>query len=47
MVLHNTTLSSRHPQKSVHDMMDEFGIETLDEYLDRARKERQKYLPKD
>lgn len=40
-------LSSRHPEKSIHDMMDEFGIETLDQYLDRARAERKKYLPKD
>jgi hypothetical protein len=40
-------LSSRHPEKSIHDMMDEFAIETLDEYLDRARRARQRYLPKD
>jgi predicted amidohydrolase len=37
-------LSSVHPEKSIKDMMKEFEIETLDEYLDRARSERKKYL---
>ena len=37
-------LSSLHPEKSVHDMIREFEIETLDAYLDRARSVRQKYL---
>ena len=40
-------LSSLHPEVSIQDMIEEFEIETLDEYLDRAREERQKYLPKD
>ncbi len=40
-------LSSVHPEKSIRDMMEEFEIETLDQYLDRARAERQRYLPKD
>jgi predicted amidohydrolase len=39
-------ISSLHPEKSVQEMIREFGVETLDEYLDRARKERMKYLPK-
>lgn len=37
-------ISSLHPEKSVQDMMREFGVETLDEYLNRARRERKKYL---
>ncbi len=39
-------LSSLHPEKSIQDMIKEFEVETLDKYLDRARKERKKYLPK-
>lgn len=38
-------LSSLHPEKSIQDMIEEFEVETLDEYLDRARRERKKYLP--
>ena len=37
-------LSSLHPEKSVHDMIREFEIETLDAYLDRARRLRLKSL---
>lgn len=37
-------LSSLHPEKSVHDMVREFEIETLDTYLDRARRLRLKSL---
>ena len=33
-------ISSLHPEKSIQDMIKEFEIETLDEYLDRARRER-------
>jgi len=40
-------LSSLHPEKSIRAMIEEFEIETLDEYLDRARSERLKYLPRD
>ncbi len=40
-------ISSLHPEKSVQDMIREFKIETLDKYLDRARRERMKYLPED
>jgi predicted amidohydrolase len=39
-------LSSLHPEKSVHDMIREFQIETLDIYLDRARVMRRTLLPK-
>ncbi len=39
-------LSSLHPEKSVKDMIREFEIETLDDYLDRARSVRQEHLPK-
>lgn len=38
-------ISSLHSEKSVQDMISEFSVETLDEYLDRARRERMKYLP--
>jgi len=38
-------ISSLHPEKSVQEMIDEFDVETLDDYLDRARRERIKYLP--
>lgn len=38
-------ISSLHPEKSVQDMIVEFQVETLNEYLDRARRERMKYLP--
>ncbi|MCK4244839.1 MAG: carbon-nitrogen hydrolase family protein [Candidatus Omnitrophica bacterium] len=37
-------LSSFHPKKSVEEMIKEFKIETFDEYLNRARKERKKHL---
>ena len=40
-------LSSLHPEKSIWDMMKEFGIVTLDEYLDRSRAMRKERLPKD
>jgi len=40
-------LSSFHPEKSIGDMIQEFEIETLDAYLDRARAVRQKLLPKE
>lgn len=39
-------LSSLHPQKSIEDMMAEFEIELLDDYLDRARAVRKANLPK-
>jgi len=39
-------LSSFHPKKSIEEMIEEFEIKTLDEYLLRARKEREKYLLK-
>jgi len=39
-------ISSFHPEVSIQDMIKEFEVETLDEYLDRARRERMKYLPK-
>lgn len=35
-------ISSLHPERSVQDMIKEFEVETLDEYLDRARRERMK-----
>jgi predicted amidohydrolase len=38
-------ISSLHPEKSVQDMIGEFEVETLDDYLDRARRERMKRLP--
>lgn len=37
-------ISSLHPEVSIKDMIKEFEIETLDEYFDRARRERIKYL---
>ncbi len=40
-------LSSLHPQKSIQAMIEEFEIETLDAYLDRARNVRLRELPKD
>ena len=39
-------LSSQHPERSIRDMIGEFEVETLDAYLNRAREERLKYLPK-
>lgn len=39
-------LSSFHPEISIEEMVKEFEIETLDEYLLRSRKEREKYLLK-
>ena len=39
-------LSSLHPDKSMQEMIEEFEIETLDAYLDRSRREREKHLPK-
>lgn len=38
-------LSSLHPEKSIREMMREFGIASYDEYLDRARSIRRKHLP--
>ena len=40
-------ISSLDARRSVEEMIAEFDIEVLDEYLDRARAERKKYLPKD
>ena len=40
-------LTSLHPAKTVHDMIREFEIETLDDYLDRARAEQKTHLPAD
>ena len=37
-------LSCLHPKRSISEMIKEFKIETLDEYLTRARKERKKHL---
>ena len=39
-------LSSVHPDKSIDEMIEEFEIETLDEYLDRSRQVREEHLPK-
>lgn len=39
-------LSSLHPEKSIQAMIEEFEVETLDAYLDRARSVRLQYLPK-
>jgi hypothetical protein len=39
-------LTSLHPEKSIGAMMEEFEVETLDAYLDRARSVRLQYLPK-
>ncbi len=38
-------LSSLHPKVSIHDMIKEFGIEKLDDYLDRSRDVRRRHLP--
>lgn len=38
-------LSSLDPEKSIKTMLEEFEIETLDAYLDRARSVRLQYLP--
>jgi predicted amidohydrolase len=38
-------LSSLDPQKSIHEMIQEFEIETRDAYLDRARGVRRTFLP--
>ena len=40
-------ISSLDVRRSVEDMIAEFDIELLDDYLDRARTERKKYLTKD
>ncbi len=40
-------ISSFHAERSVEDMIAEFKIEVLDDYLDRARAEREKRLPKE
>jgi hypothetical protein len=39
-------LSSLHPEKSIQTMIEEFQVETLDAYLDRARGVRLRELPK-
>ncbi|NQT12018.1 MAG: carbon-nitrogen hydrolase family protein [Planctomycetes bacterium] len=39
-------LSSLHPEKSIQEMIEEFQIETLDEYLDRSRQVCKQHLPK-
>jgi predicted amidohydrolase len=39
-------ISSLDPERSVGEMLREFGIETREAYLDRARAVRQAYLPK-
>jgi len=39
-------LSSFHPEKSIEEMIEEFEIETLDEYFLRSRNIRKKYLSK-
>jgi predicted amidohydrolase len=39
-------LTSLDPEKSIQAMIEEFQIETLDAYLDRARSVRLQYLPK-
>ncbi|HYG74224.1 MAG TPA: carbon-nitrogen hydrolase family protein [Planctomycetota bacterium] len=39
-------LTSLHPEKSVNDMIEEFEIETLEAYMQRARAVREKHLPK-
>jgi predicted amidohydrolase len=38
-------LSSLHPEKSIREMIEEFGVETRDDYFDRSRRERLKRLP--
>ena len=38
--------SSLHPEKSIQAMIEEFQVETLDAYLDRARGVRLRELPK-
>jgi predicted amidohydrolase len=38
-------LSSLHPEKSIREMIEEFGVETRDAYFDRSRRERMKRLP--
>ena len=40
-------LTSLHPDKTIKDMIREFEIETLDDYLDRARAVQKKHLPAD
>jgi hypothetical protein len=40
-------LSSLHPDKTIEEMIEEFEIETLDEYLDRSRGVRKEHLPKE
>jgi len=39
-------ISSLHPKKNIEEMLEGFRIETKDEYLKRARRERKKYLLK-
>ena len=39
-------LTSLHPERSIGAMIEEFEVETLDAYLDRARSVRLQYLPK-
>ena len=39
-------ISSLHPEKSIDDMIEEFEIETLDAYFNRARHVRKAHLPK-
>lgn len=39
-------ISSLHPDRSIQDMIKEFEIETLDQYLDRSRSVRLQHLPK-
>ncbi len=39
-------LSAIHPQRSIDDMIKEFEIEILDQYLDRSRAVREQQLPK-
>lgn len=38
-------LSSLHPDRSIEQMIEEFEIETLDDYLDRSREVRKQNLP--
>ena len=40
-------LSSLHPDRSIEEMIHEFEIETLDEYLDRSRGVRKQNLPEE
>ena len=40
-------LSSLHPDQSIEEMIEQFEIETLDEYLDRSRGVRKQNLPEE